>query len=130
LEYAIRRVQEYQEGLKLNGTDLLLAYVDDINIVGENKNTEAPLHARKMVGLEVKPKKTKCMLMSCYQKVGQKHVIKIEDRSFEDVAKYRYLGTTLTDQNCMHEEIMSRLNSWNACFQFRFFCLLACCLGM
>jgi hypothetical protein len=32
------------------------------------------------------------------------------------VAKFRYLGTTLTDQNHMHEEIKSRLNSGNACY--------------
>jgi hypothetical protein len=64
----------------------------------------------------VNPEKTKYMLMSRSQKTGQKHSIKIANRSFEDVAKFRYLGTTLTDQNCMHEEIKGRLNSGNVCY--------------
>jgi hypothetical protein len=54
--------------------------------------------------------------MSCSQKIGQKHSIKIVNRTFEDVAKFKYLRTTLTDQNYMHEEIKSRLNSGNACY--------------
>jgi hypothetical protein len=63
LEYAIRRVQENQEGLKLNGTHQLLAYADDANILGTN--TKALLDASKKVGLEVNPERTKYMLMSC-----------------------------------------------------------------
>jgi hypothetical protein len=42
--------------------------------------------------------------------------MKTANRSFEDVAKFRHLGTTLTDQNCVHDEISSRLNSGNACY--------------
>jgi hypothetical protein len=45
------------------------------------------------------------------KKARQKHLMKIENRSFEGVAIFKYLETTLTDQNCMQEEIKSRLNS-------------------
>jgi hypothetical protein len=119
LEYAIRRVKENQEGLKLDGTPAL-AYADHVNVVGENmdiikKSREALLDASKKVGLEVNAQKTKYMLMSRSQKIGQKHSIKVVNRSFEDVPVFKYLGTTLTDQNCMYEEINSRLNFGNAC---------------
>jgi hypothetical protein len=65
--------------------------------------------------LGVRRLRTKYMLMSRSQKVGQKHSIKIVNRAFEYVAKFKYLGTTPTDQNCTHEEIKSGLNSGNAC---------------
>jgi hypothetical protein len=69
LEYAIRRVQKNQEGLKLYGSDQLLACADGVNIAGENvdsiqKNTDAVLDASKEVCLEVNAQKAKHMLMS------------------------------------------------------------------
>jgi hypothetical protein len=66
--------------------------------------------------LELNPEKSKCMLMSRSQKTGQKYSIKIASRAFEDVAMFKYHGTRLKDQNHMHEEIKSRLNSGNACY--------------
>jgi hypothetical protein len=54
--------------------------------------------------------------MSRYQKAGQKHTIEVVNMSFEDVEKFKYFGTTLTDQNCMNEDINNRLNSGNACY--------------
>jgi hypothetical protein len=69
LEYAIRTVQENQEGLKLNGTHQVFAYADDVNIMEEimdtiNKKTGALLDPSKEVGLEVNPEKTEYMLWS------------------------------------------------------------------
>jgi hypothetical protein len=134
LEYAIRRVQEKQEGLKMNGTNQHLAYADDVNILRENidtiqKNAEALLHAGKEVGLEVNSEKTKYVLMS-RKRAGQKHSIKIVNRSFEGMAKFKYLGTTLTDKHCMQEEIENRQNSGNACYHsVQSLLSSACCLG-
>jgi hypothetical protein len=56
------------------------------------------------------------MFMWRCQKAGQGQSIKMANGSFEDVAKFKYLGTTLTDQNCIQEEIKGSLHSGNACY--------------
>jgi hypothetical protein len=55
------------------------------------------------------------MLLSHQQNVGQNGDIKIANRSFENVLQFKYLGTTVTNQNLIQEEIR-RLNSGNACY--------------
>jgi hypothetical protein len=42
--------------------------------------------------------------------------VKIDNTSFENVAQFRFLGTTVTNQNILLEEIKRRLNSGNACY--------------
>jgi hypothetical protein len=53
------------------------------------------------------------MLLSRQQNAGQNHDIKI---GFENVEQFRYLGTTIINQNLIQEEIKRRLNSGNACY--------------
>jgi hypothetical protein len=82
LEYAIREVQKIQVELKLNGTHQLLAYADDVHLLGDSidtikKNIEASIDASKEVGIEINRWKTKFMRLSCQQNVGQNWDIRI-----------------------------------------------------
>jgi hypothetical protein len=79
-----------------------------------NKNTKTLIDASKEVGLVVNVEKTKYMLVSRDQNGGQNWEIKIGNRSFENVSQFKYLGTTVTNQNLIQEEIKRRLNSGNA----------------
>jgi len=54
--------------------------------------------------------------MSRDQNAGRSHSIKIDSSSFGRVDEFKYLGTTLTDQNSIQEEIKSRLKLGNACY--------------
>jgi hypothetical protein len=72
LEYAIRKVQENQVGLEMDGTHQLLIHADDIHLFGDSINTpkeniETLLEARRSVGLEINAEKTRYMIMSRHQ---------------------------------------------------------------
>jgi len=101
LEYAIRRVQVNQDGLKLNGTHQLLAYADN-NILGGKvhtvkKNAEALVAATKEIGLQVNAHKTKYMAVFRDQNAGRIHSMKMDNIQIERVEEFKYLGTTLTN---------------------------------
>jgi hypothetical protein len=101
---------------------------DDVNLLGDNidiiiKITETLIDASKMVGLEVNVEKTKYMLMSRDQNAGQTREIKIGNRSYENVSQFKYLETTVTNQNLIREETKRRLNSGNACYHSLNICI-------
>ena len=90
LEYAIRRVQVNQDGLKLNGTHQLLAYADYVNILGGSihnlkENEEALVAATREIGLEVNADKTKYMVMSRDQNAGRIHSVRTDNSTYERV---------------------------------------------
>ena len=75
MEYAIRRVQVNQDGLKLNGTHQLLAYADDVNILGGcvhtvKENAKTLVVPAKEIGLEVNVDKSKYVVRFRDQNAG------------------------------------------------------------
>ena len=101
--------------MKLNDTHKLLIYADDVTILGGSvhtikENAEALAVASREIGLEVNVDKTKYLVMSRDQNAGRSHSMKTER-----LEEFKYLGTTLTYQNSIQEEIKSRLKSGNAC---------------
>ena len=117
--------------MKLNGAHQLLSYADDVNILGGSiytlkENAEALVAATRESGLEVSAVKTKYTVMSRDQNAGRNHNVRINNSTFERVEEFKYLGTTLTNQNSILEEIKSRLRLGNAIIRCRICCLPGC----
>ena len=82
--------------MKLNGTHQLLAYADDVNILGGSihtvKENATIVVAIKEIGLEVNADKTNYMVMSQGQMAGLSHTMKVDNSSIERVEEFKYLG--------------------------------------
>jgi hypothetical protein len=73
------------------------------------KNTQVLLEASREVGLEVNREKTKHIVMSLHKNSWKNPNLLIANKFFENVAKFKYSGTTETNQSFIHEEIKSRI---------------------
>ena len=85
-----------------------MAYADDVNILGGSihilkENAEALVAATGEIELEVSVHKTKYTVMSRDQNAGRIHCVRIDNSTFERVEEFKYLGTTLTNQNSIAE---------------------------
>jgi len=72
------------------------------------ENTEALLHGDKCVDLEANSHNL-YVLKSRHQNAGENHNVKMDNKSFETVAKFGYFETRVRNQNCTQKEIKSRL---------------------
>jgi len=82
------------------------------------KTAEALVAATKKIRHEVNAHKSKYMTVSRDQNAGRIHSMKTDNRSFERVEEFKYLGTKLTNQNStsIQEKIKSMMNLGNACY--------------
>ena len=78
------------------------------------ENADALVVGSKETGLEIIVDKTMYMVLPRDQNARRSHSMKSDNSSFERVEELKYLGTTLTSQNSIQEEIQSRLKSWIA----------------
>ena len=83
-------------------------------IITLKENAEALVAATREIGLKVSADKTKYMVMSRDQNAGRIQRLRIDNSNFERMEEFKYLGTAVTNQNSIAEEIKSRLRSGNA----------------
>jgi len=79
-------------------------------------------NTRRRIGTVISPDDEHIVARNMYRNNGQVYFsfvsisIRIENKSFERVGQFRYLGINLMNQNSIHEKIKSRLKSGNACY--------------
>ena len=119
LEKAIQTTAHIAQGAIISNNKIsMLAYADDVVILSETERgleeLSTPfLEMSKRVGLECNVGKTKLMLLSRRDRIDDN--VNIGDMEVEGVQSFKYLGSTVTSNNLMDNEIIERIGVGNRC---------------
>lgn len=119
LEKAVRE-SRIQVGHRIfNHSVQLLAYADDVDIVGRSQRTvreafQAIVIPAKRLGLEVNQSKTKYLVTE--EAPGRNVTVKFGKFTFEHVSNFKYLGSKVTHYNRTEVEIKRKIMSTNQCY--------------
>jgi hypothetical protein len=121
LESVLRRMPRRQI-MELKENHTILAYADDIIILGDTKqdtvNSMSDLmEVCKHIGLSINQEKTKYMFMTREARDNEDDSdLEVGGISFQQVHDFKYLGVNINNRNCMHNEIKIRLKAGNGCY--------------
>jgi len=117
LDSVIRKISR-SETLNLDKGNGLLAYADDIVVIGKSREgvqstVEKLIKVGKDIGITINSGKTKYMVVK--RGGGDHNNLHVGCNTFEQVQEFKYLGTTLNSQNNMHGKINIRLGAATRC---------------
>ena len=105
----------------MNCIHQVLDYADDVNLIGDDirtieRNADLLLNTCKNICLAVNTGKTMYMEIGCHRGMIVNTHIKISSNFYEKVETFKYLGSLLTNQNSIQEEIKCTLKAGNSCY--------------
>ena len=120
LEWILRKTPAQNDPLRLeNGVEVdRLAYADDVDFLGElftprDRHMSIFREQSRRAGLEVKEAKTKAMPVS--RVPCDVDFADIGDLMLEVVGEFKYLGSTVTTNNSMMDEVVLRIAAASRC---------------
>ena len=106
----------------LDGTHQVLAYADDVNLIGDDirtikRNTDVLFNDCKDIGLAINTRKTKYMEKGRHRgMIANEHIRIGSGNSYKNVKIFKYLGSLVTSQHSIQEEIKHRLKAGDSCY--------------